>query len=188
MAGHDWASTDIAGVLRRRLVAHEDRRGSFSELWRSGWTAPLSPDPFVQANLSMSMAGVLRGMHFHLHQADLWIVLDGKAVVALADLRGIGTRTDWRPQTTLLELGAGEALFIPERVAHGFYAPVELSLIYFVTQVFDGTDEHGFGWNDPLVAIPWPTTDPLLSDRDRANPRLEDVVPVLLGQGHKAGT
>jgi dTDP-4-dehydrorhamnose 3,5-epimerase len=188
MAGDGWVSTDIAGVLRRRLVAHEDRRGSFSELWRSTWTAPISPDPFVQANLSRSMAGVLRGMHFHLHQADLWLVLDGKAVVALADLRGAGPRTNWLPPTTLLELGAGEALFIPERIAHGFYAPVGLSLIYFVTQEFDGTDEHGFAWDDPLVAIPWPTTEPLLSDRDRANPRLEEVVPLLVGQRHNEGT
>jgi dTDP-4-dehydrorhamnose 3,5-epimerase len=188
MAGDDWASTDIAGVLRRRLAPHEDRRGSFSELWRSSWTAPISGDPFVQANLSKSMAGVLRGMHFHLHQADLWLVLDGRAVVALADLRGAGSEATWRPPTAVLELGAGEALLIPERVAHGFYAPVELSLVYFVTQEFDGSDEHGFAWDDPLVAIAWPTTDPLISDRDRANPRLAEVVPLLLGQGHSAGT
>jgi dTDP-4-dehydrorhamnose 3,5-epimerase len=187
MAGDDWASTEISGVLRRRLIPHQDRRGSFSELWRASWTAPISGDPFVQANLSKSMAGVLRGMHFHVRQADLWVVLDGRAVVALADLRQAGSQPTGQPPTAVLELAEGEALFIPERVAHGFYAPVALSLVYLVTREFDGTDEHGFAWDDRLVGIPWPATAPLLSDRDRANPPLAEVVRALLAQEHNAG-
>ena len=61
-----------------------DPRGSFRELWRAG---DFPDEPFVQANLSTSAAGVLRGLHLHRRQDDLWIVADGRAFVALVDLR-----------------------------------------------------------------------------------------------------
>jgi dTDP-4-dehydrorhamnose 3,5-epimerase-like enzyme len=70
---------------------------------------------------------------------------------------------------------------IPVGVAHGFLALDDLQLIYFVTTAYDGTDELGFAWDDPLAAVAWPsftTTDgnPILSDRDRGNPSLEALV------------
>lgn len=180
-----WTPTPIDGAMRRRLVIHEDERGAFSELWRAGWTDALPAGPFVQSNLSRSRAGVLRGMHFHLGQADLWVVIEGRAIVALADLRAAGEGGDWRPPVDLFELAPGEAVFIPERVAHGFYAAEDLALVYFVTAEFDGSDEHGFAWDDLLAAIAWPVTDPVLSARDRANPALRDAA-ALLAQPHNS--
>jgi dTDP-4-dehydrorhamnose 3,5-epimerase len=76
---------------------------------------------------------------------------------------------------------------IPVGVAHGFLALEPLELIYLVTNEYDGTDELGFAWDDPLAAVPWPalhmTTDgrPVLSDRDRSNPSLRELVDRLLG-------
>lgn len=104
-----WEPLSIEGVVRRRLIGHEDERGGFTELWRSSWTEMLTVRSFAQSNLSRSREGVLRGMHFHLHQADLWIVLDGRAWVGLADLRDASEDPSWRPRTALLELGRDEA-------------------------------------------------------------------------------
>ena len=71
----------IAGVTSTELVVHADVRGSFSELFRQGWFGDgLS---FVQANVSRSAEGVLRGMHFHRRQADLWIPLAGRLIPGL---------------------------------------------------------------------------------------------------------
>jgi len=181
-----WDSTPIAGAVRRRLIVHADERGGFSELWRARWTAPLTARPFVQANLSRSRPGVLRGMHFHTRQADLWIILDGRATVGLVDLRDAADDPAWRPPTALLELQRGDALYVPEGVAHGFYASEELSLVYLVTNEFDGRDEHGFAWDDPLAAIAWPVREPVISARDRANPPLREVVARLV-QGQIEG-
>ncbi len=44
--------------------------------------------------------------------------------------------------------------------------------MYLVTNEFDGTDELGFAWDDPLAAIPWPDQEPILSPRDQSNPSL----------------
>ncbi len=80
------------------------------------------------------------------------------------------------------ELAADEWVVIPSGVAHGFLALEPLGLMYLVTNEYDGTDELGFAWDDPAVAVPWPavpgTPDgrPILSDRDRSNPPLADLV------------
>ena len=71
---------------------------------------------------------------------------------------------------------------IPAGVAHGFLAIEPLDLVYLVTIEYDGSDEHGFAWDDPLAAVPWPDVSgapdgrPILSERDRTNPSLETLV------------
>ena len=94
LLGLDADPAAIARV-RARLARFGDRRGSFRELWRaSGWPpafevgeAGLPDARFVQANLSTSAAGVLRGLHLHRRQLDHWIVASGRAAIALVDVR-----------------------------------------------------------------------------------------------------
>jgi len=176
-----WTGGPIADVLRRRVVTHADARGAFTELWRASWTDPLGGRPFVQANLSRSLPRVLRGLHVHRHQADLWSVLAGVGTVALVDLRpALGGSTAALP-TAVLPVEAGDQVYIPAFVGHGFYAHSELQLCYLVTNEYDGTDELGFAWDDPAAAVAWPERAPILSDRDRANPPLADLMARLRG-------
>jgi dTDP-4-dehydrorhamnose 3,5-epimerase len=171
----------LPGVTCGRLVRHADSRGAFAELWRSEGQGGL---PAVQANLSTSARGVLRGMHLHRHQVDHWIVLSGTAFVALVDARPELASSPGSAITATALMGSGETVTIPEGVAHGFLAIEPLELLYFVTNAYDGSDELGFAWNDPAVGIQWPalsTADgsPILSDRDRANPSLSELVATL---------
>jgi dTDP-4-dehydrorhamnose 3,5-epimerase len=182
-----WRPTGLPGVVHRPANLHADARGAFAETWRASWAAELPPEaraalgagqaagnaPFVQANVSWSAQGVLRGMHFHARQADLWTVAEGRAFVALVDLRATA------PRAATLELERGASVLIPPVVAHGFYALEDLVLTYLVTNEYDGSDERGFAWDDPAAAIPWPTGSPVLSDRDRANPPLREALAQL---------
>lgn len=157
---------DIPGVVHTELQLYADDRGRFAEIFR----ADAYPETFVQSNHSKSRAGVLRGLHYHRRQADLWYVAGGRAQVALADLRaGSG-----RPATAVLELAADRpaTLYVPAGVAHGFLALSDVDLLYWVTAYFDGSDEHGVAWDDPTLAIPWESSTPVLSERDRSNPEL----------------
>ena len=63
-------------------------------------------------------------------------------------------------------------LFIPAGIAHGFSAVSEVRLQYLVDTEFSGDDELGFAWDDPDLGVRWPLDRPILSDRDRSNPRL----------------
>jgi dTDP-4-dehydrorhamnose 3,5-epimerase len=171
-----WSATSLPGVVRRSTAAHADPRGSFRELWRESWTADLSDSAFVQANLSRSTPGVLRGLHFHLRQADLWIVVDGRAHVALVDLRMLLAGGHGSPASMTVELVAGDSILIPSGVAHGFWALDELALVYLVTEEYDASDERGFAWDDPAAGVAWPAGRPVLSERDASNPSLAEAV------------
>ena len=171
----------LPGVRYGRIHRAADARGAFRELWRVSSTEP-EADPYVQANLSTSAAGVLRGVHLHRRQLDHWVVASGRAFVALVDVRPMLTDPSASPGVETRTLQADDWVDIPIGVAHGFLAVEPLELIYLVTNEYDGTDELGFAWDDPLAAVPWPavpgTPDgrPILSDRDRANPSLQELV------------
>jgi dTDP-4-dehydrorhamnose 3,5-epimerase len=182
----------LRGVRYGRVVRHADSRGSFRELWRASTFPTLTPaetgapagaEPrFVQANLSTSAPGVLRGLHYHRRQLDYWTVVTGRALVALVDVRPVLEERGDRALVETRELAADEWVVIPSGVAHGFLALEPLELLYLVTNEFDNTDELGFAWDDPAVGVPWPTIPgtpdgrPILSDRDQSNPRLSELV------------
>jgi dTDP-4-dehydrorhamnose 3,5-epimerase len=182
----------LAGVRFGALTRHADSRGSFRELWRASAFPALTPaetgmpadsEPrFVQANLSASSAGVLRGLHYHRRQLDYWVVVSGRAFVALVDVRPLLDEIGDRAIVETRELAADDWVIIPAGVAHGFLALEPLELLYLVSNEFDGSDELGFAWDDPAVGVAWPavtgTQDgrPILSDRDQSNPTLADLV------------
>jgi dTDP-4-dehydrorhamnose 3,5-epimerase len=163
---------DIPGVIVARPEFHRDVRGSFVEIFR----AARYPTPFVQANHSRSKVGVLRGLHYHRHQADLWYVVSGRAQVALADLRT--RQSDPQTATFVLDGDAPASLYIPHGIAHGFLALTEVELIYWVTREYDATDEQGIAWNDPSLRIRWANDSPILTARDETNEPLRwETIP-----------
>jgi len=183
---HGWSPLTLRGAWRRSVVFHPDGRGAFGELWRDEWTLGLAPSGVQpgmrQANLSRSDARVLRGLHLHRRQADLWVIADGHAFVALVDVRpmldGAGP-----PVVETLDAQPGDTLYLPAGVAHGFYARDPITLVYLVTNAYDGTDELGFAWDDVDAAVPWPDPAPVLSGRDASAPPLRDLVARLRTEG-----
>jgi dTDP-4-dehydrorhamnose 3,5-epimerase len=184
----DRPSSALSGVQYGAVQRFGDQRGSFRELWRASRQPALTADVtgmptagFVQANLSASAAGVLRGLHYHRRQLDYWVVASGRAFVALVDVRPVVHGTGAASVETR-ELGADDWVVIPTGVAHGFLALEPLELLYLVTNEYDGSDELGFAWDDPAVGVPWPSLDvtsdgrPILSERDQTNPSLADLV------------
>ena len=186
----------IPGLRGGKVERHADERGAFRELWRSSTIGAIDPADagappgatprFVQANLSTSTTGVLRGLHLHRRQLDRWVVGSGRAFVALVDTRPMLAGGE-APIVETREIAADGWVHIPAGVAHGFLALEPLELVYLVTREYDGSDEYGFAWDDPLAAVPWPlpapTPDgrPILSARDRSNPSLSGLIARLRG-------
>jgi dTDP-4-dehydrorhamnose 3,5-epimerase len=169
-------SERIAGVRIVTFQKFADDRGYFYETYRSSWL----PDarPMVQGNTSHSKAGVLRGLHYHFKQADLWTVPMGRVRAVLYDFRA-SSRTFGQTQT--LELGplSSTGLYIPRGVAHGFVALEDSLMNYLVDEYYDGADELGIRWNDPALGVDWGVAAPILSERDAKNPLLRDIPPGL---------
>ena len=164
----------IRGVVRTRLLAHRDDRGSMTEIYRREWIAGMREG--VQANLSISRQNVLRGLHFHRKQADYWCVVAGTAFIGLYDLRAGSPTQGKKAEIRVVADRHHQALYIPKGVAHGYYAETEATLLYIVDENFEGGDEFGVAWDDADIGINWPTKDPLLSERDRSNPSVVDVL------------
>jgi len=174
---HERPPSMLPGVSYGAVARHADERGAFRELWRAG--GDLS---FVQANLSNSTVGVLRGLHLHRHQVDYWVVAAGRAFLALVDVRPMLEGSATRPRVETRELAADDWVVIPQGVAHGFLALEPLELLYLVTDFYDGSDELGFAWDDPAVGVAWPVMPgaaggrPIVSERDATNPPLGELV------------
>ena len=169
-------SATIADVLVISPDVHGDQRGRFVETYRRQWL-PLGRE-MVQSNRSEKEAGAVVGLHYHLHQADYWYVLRGRARVVLHDLRE-GSETDGA--TEVLELSGDEdrGLFVPPGVAHGFAALTDMLLWYLVDSYYNPADELGLAWDDPEVGADWGVSDPVLSARDLANPTRREIPPGL---------
>jgi dTDP-4-dehydrorhamnose 3,5-epimerase len=169
-------SEEIKDVLVVEPDRHGDERGVFIETYRRSWF-PLGRE-MVQANRAERQAGAIVGLHYHLHQADYWTVPRGRARVVLHDLRQ-GSPTDGA--TLGLDVDADNALgvFIPPGVAHGFATLTDLTITYMVDGYYNSADELGVAWDDPVVAADWGLTDPVLSDRDKANPLRAELSPAL---------
>lgn len=173
MTGPDVQGVGIEGVHLIPLTAHPDDRGFVAEMFRRTWVPDMGE--MLQANLSRSGANVLRGLHFHRLQADYWTVMSGTAVVELYDLRR-GSPTEGKKAEVELAADALRCLYIPRGVAHGFYTPNGILLQYLVDRYYTGQDEYGVAWDDPDLGIAWPASDPILSERDRSNPSLAEVL------------
>jgi dTDP-4-dehydrorhamnose 3,5-epimerase len=167
----------IDGVLVVPYKAFGDDRGYFFESFRRTWLPPGARE-MIQGNCSFSKKGVLRGLHYHRKQADLWAVPSGHVRAALYDFRA-GSPTYGVSQ--VLEMGQSHpiGLYIPKGVAHGFYALADSFMTYLVDEYYDNSDELGILWNDPALGVDWGAVDPILSKRDQANPPIAAIPPDL---------
>jgi len=94
--------------------------------------------------------------------------------VAVDIREGSPTFGEW--EGVVLSEANCKMLFVPVGFAHGFCVlSEEAEFIYKVTNEFAPECDGGFVWNDPAVGIEWPISDPVLSEKDAALPRLADA-------------
>jgi dTDP-4-dehydrorhamnose 3,5-epimerase len=170
----------IDGVYVVEPDIHGDARGIFIETYRRQWVP--NGREMIQGNRGDRRAGAIVGLHYHLHQADYWYVPFGRARVVLHDLRE-GGPTDGKTLTVDLGSDPGTAgvdhdhrgVYIPPGVAHGFAALTDMTITYLVDGYYNPADELGVAWDDPIIGADWGVAEPVLSDRDKANPLRSDI-------------
>lgn len=164
----------IQGVVLKKCDVHPDNRGSFSEVFCSEWVPGCNYRSEIQLNLSRSRKNALRGLHFHYRQNDWWMLIQGKVQTVLADLRK-NSPTFGKTMVFTMTSDDSVCVLIPPGVAHGFLALEDVSLLYAVDRYYDGTDEQGVAWNDPALAVPWLSENPVVSRRDMNNPSIKEL-------------
>jgi dTDP-4-dehydrorhamnose 3,5-epimerase len=175
--------TAFKEVLVIEPDAFRDKRGYFMETYHLAKYAQLGiKTQFVQDNLSYSVRGTLRGLHYqHPHgQAKLIQVLSGEIFDAYVDIRN-GSPTFGRWGGVILSNDNKRQLYVPEGFAHGFCVLSETTLVcYKCSAFYTPKSEGGILWSDPDIGIEWPISGPLLSDKDSKYPLLKDMAETRL--------
>ncbi|MCR9636262.1 MULTISPECIES: dTDP-4-dehydrorhamnose 3,5-epimerase [Vibrio harveyi group] len=156
-----------------------DERGFFMETFQEEryFNAGIK-QRFVQDNRSRSTRGVLRGLHFQKlkPQGKLVTVTHGEVFDVAVDLRP-DSKTFGKYEAVVLSGENKLQFYVPPGFAHGFCVMSESAdFQYKCTDYYDPNDEGGLLWNDPSINIKWPIIDPILSDKDKAQPQLVKIM------------
>lgn len=172
-------------------VVHRDLRGHFVERWRRDtYTAAGLEVEFVQDNLSRSLRGTLRGLHYQREpfaQGKLVSVVAGRILDVAVDLRR-GSPGYGRHVAAVLDDESMHQLWVPRGFAHGFLVLSEAADVYYKADAYHvPAAEGGVRWDDPALGIDWggggtvgnwspyAGVPPLVSPRDAALPSLGEA-------------
>ena len=168
--------TDLPELVLLELEAFHDARGSFTETFRKDRyrEAGIAMD-FVQDNLSSSVAGTLRGLHYRVDapEGKLLQVVHGEIFDVAVDIRR-SSPTFGRWFGTTLSAANRHQLWIPPGFAHGSYAVTAAVVAYKVTGYYTPGADRALLWSDPRLGIAWPLRSgaPIVSAKDAAAPVL----------------
>ena len=172
-------SLTIKGLYIIEPKVFKDERGYFVETYnRNDFEEAGLNMTFVQDNQSMSVKGVLRGLHFQKEhpQGKLVRVLKGEVFDVAVDLRK-DSATFGKWFGVILSDENKKQFYISEGFAHGFLVLSKTAeFAYKCTDFYNPTDEGGIAWNDSEIAIKWPKVgDLIISEKDKKWGNLKDT-------------
>ena len=174
--------TAIPDVLIIEPKLFGDDRGFFTELYQAERYAKNGiGQNFVQDNLSRSVRGTLRGLHFQNPnpQGKLVTILRGAVLDVAVDVRR-GSPTFGEHVMVELNDENRRQFWIPAGLAHGFIVQSETAdFFYKCDSFYSPSDEKVLLWNDPKLGINWGTNAPLLSPRDKEGRTLAQLTEYL---------
>lgn len=164
---------EIEGLYIIEPSVFGDERGYFMETYNQNNFKEAGLDMvFVQDNQSMSVKGVLRGLHYQKQypQGKLVRVVRGRVFDVAVDLRS-GSKTYGKWFGVELSAENKKQFYIPEGFAHGFLVlSDEAEFCYKCTDFYRPGDEGGMAWNDPEIGIDWPIEEGMklvISEKDQ---------------------
>jgi dTDP-4-dehydrorhamnose 3,5-epimerase len=176
-----FVPAEIPGLVIIEPRVFGDERGYFFESFRMDiFNKELPGINFIQDNESLSMFGVLRGLHYQLppfDQSKLVRVVRGKVLDVAVDIR---RHSPYFGKHVAIEL-SGEnkrQLFIPRGFAHGFVVLSENAVFqYKVDNIYSREHDRGIAYDDPGLGIDWilKKSQFVLSEKDTGNPMLRDA-------------
>lgn len=170
-------TTPIQGLVEIFPKVFRDNRGYFFESFREDWLENLGiTENWVQDNQSFSQKGTVRGLHFQrkpFGQAKLVRVISGKVLDVVIDLRR-DSPTFGKTYSTILDSEKNNLLYIPEGFGHGFSVLEDAIFVYKCSNYYKHSAEGGILWSDPCLNINWMIENPIISDKDKLWPTLNE--------------
>lgn len=158
----------------------QDNRGFFLETFQlKRYKDSLNIPDLVQDNHSMSVRGVLRGLHFQKNkpQGKLVRVVKGSVYDVVVDIRKkSSTYGMWH--SVILNEENKKQLWVPPGFAHGFLVLSDFAdFEYKCSDYYDSSDEMCIKWDDPEIGIDWPIQDMevIVSDKDESGLSINEI-------------
>ena len=175
----EFKRLEIPDVILITPKAFGDERGFFMESHKeSQFKANGIAFDFKQDNHSKSSKNVLRGLHYQLEpyaQGKLVKVVTGRIFDVAVDIRK-GSPTFGKWVSAELSEENKQMLWIPPGFAHGFLSLEDnTNVLYKSTNEYNKESEGGILWNDPEIDIKWPVSNPILSEKDKKHPLLNEA-------------
>ena len=154
-----------------------DYRGDFTKLFHADHLLSQGIN-FVPAEsfLTRSKRDVLRGMHFQVDESahdKLVTCIKGAVLDVVVDVDPNSPNFN-KPFAVELSKTSNQALLIGKGYAHGFLSLSDDSwMLYTTSTVHNPSLDRGVRWDS--IAFDWPNTQPVMSDRDRLHPKIEDL-------------
>ncbi|WP_091013152.1 MULTISPECIES: dTDP-4-dehydrorhamnose 3,5-epimerase [Paenibacillus] len=173
-------SSKLHDAVLLEPIVHGDNRGFFMESYNEQVMLQKGLNyQFIQDNQSLSaQPGVLRGLHYQLDPRDqtkLIRVIAGAIYDVILDIRKESpTYGHW--EAFILSEYNYRQLLVPKGFAHGFCTLVpNTQVLYKVDEYYSPEHDRGILWNDPSLGIDWPTSNPILSEKDTKQPLFKDA-------------
>ena len=168
----------LENVLLITPEVFKDERGYFFETYRDSTFKDNNLNiKFVQDNEVFSKSkNVIRGLHYQLNnpQGKLIHVITGAIIDVIVDIR-IGSPDFGKSIMLNINSDSHNMVFVPEGFAHGYLVLEKNTIIqYKCTNYYNPNSEFGIRWDDKDLNISWDITNPIISNKDRNLPTLEE--------------
>lgn len=174
-----FEKSEIDGLIISKPKIFGDSRGYFLEAYSEKYFYESGiNEKFVQDNMSKSIKGVIRGLHFQKNhcQAKLVTVICGEVYDIAVDLRN-DSKTFGKYFGVLLNEENKKQFFIPKGFAHGFAVLSDFAIFsYKCSDYYHPEEESGIIYNDKNISVNWKdylSNDFIVSDKDLALPNFD---------------
>ncbi|MDL0089338.1 dTDP-4-dehydrorhamnose 3,5-epimerase family protein [Campylobacter gastrosuis] len=165
-------SKTLKGVYIITPSKFQDLRGEIWSAYSSDIIDKLLPNglKFVLDKFTLSKPNVLRGIHGDDKSYKLVTCVTGEIHAVVVDCRKDSpTYLKW--EKFIINQDNQKLILIPPRMGNAQYVSSKCESMYYYKWAFNGqypdaNEQFTFAWNDPKIAIEWPTNTPILSDRD----------------------
>lgn len=175
---HFTRSKNLPEIIIIEPDVFGDDRGYFLEMYhREKFEQAGIDGTFVQDNRSRSKKYTLRGLHYQVQipQGKLVWALSGEVFDVAVDIRK-NSPTFGKWVTTTLSEENKKGIYIPPDFAHGFCVLSDYAEVFYkCTDLYSPQHERCILWNDPELGIPWPSINPILSEKDANAPLLNEA-------------
>lgn len=173
----------LPGIYEITVTPRTDHRGRFTRVYDQRIFENYGiACHWVQENVSLSKhKGTIRGLHLQLGpyaETKLIRVSKGAIFDVFVDLRE-GSPTFGRWDSVLLTEDNHKLIYIPRGFAHGFCTLTDdCEVIYKVDNYYAPAHEAGLNWRDDSLRITWPVLKPIISDKDKYLPTLQEFIKI----------